>query len=91
MQPVAIAAMAGGKGRGKAAAVGVPGPARRGGRPSGATGQGMTGQGRARRLGLDQVAPPLMHAFAMGGFLEGAIHGDHEKRPPQRRRLTIDP
>lgn len=81
----------GGKGRGKAAAVGVPGPPRRGGRPSGATGQGMTGQGRARRLGLDQVAPPLMHAFAMGGFLEGAIHGDHEKRPPQRRRLTIDP
>lgn len=49
LQPVAIAAMAGGKGRGKAAAVGVPGPARRGGRPSGATGQGMTGQGGGAR------------------------------------------
>ena len=92
LQPVAIAAMAGGKGRGKAAAVGVPGPPQRGATPRGdRTGNDRTGGRRARRLGLDQVAPPLMPAFAMSGFLEGAIHGDHEKRPPQRRRLTIDP
>ena len=60
LQPVAIAAKAREEGRTKLRRSGVCWD-RAEGDPQGDR-TGMTGQG-ARRAGLDQVAPPLMHAF----------------------------